>query len=407
MKAKLLQCRELLQGKAVTCAISGGADSVALLHGLWSVRQELELKLSAAHFHHGLRETADRDREFVQALCAKLEIPLALGAADVKAYAKTHGMSVEEAARVLRYEFLMEQPGLIATAHNADDQVETVLINLLRGTGLKGLCAMERCRGRLVRPLLDVSRQQIERYLAQNGLAHCDDESNFADDALRNRLRHHVVPLLKEENPDLTRTISRMTELLQQDEAYLQTKTRELLERAKADGGYDCRVLRQDPLCARAVRSLLQIPKPSMAHVQAVCSLMEDLDGTKQVQLPHMRVVRQYHIIYFGKDPCGAVPPTQIIDLGEAGSTLWGSWQISWQKEACGQEIKTLCIRSRLEGDCVRLPGGTKTVKKLLIDRKIPAERRDHLPILVHEDRVLAVADLVQARGIIIEERKL
>ena len=390
-----------LRGKTVTCAVSGGADSVALLHILYLAREDLGLRLHAAHYNHCLRQNADLDEAFVKELCGAWDIPLEVGRGDVAAYAEESGLSLEEAARKLRYDFLMAQPGLIATAHNADDQVETVLLNLVRGTGLMGLCAMQEQTDRVVRPLLDTTRQQIEAYLAEHDLPHREDETNEEDDALRNRLRHHVIPLLREENPSLAKTVGRMTALLQEDEAFLQAQTKNLLRDAAKDGGYDCRILRKSPLCKRAVRSLLRIEKPSAVHVDAVCALMEDLSGSKQVQLPGMTVRRQYDILYFGKE-AAAAPESVAADAGQAGCLQWGNWRIRW--ESCEGR---LLIRSRRTGDTIHLPGGSKTIKKLLIDRKIPAMERDLIPVVEYGGQIVAVGDLFcQMEQLQIEERK-
>ena len=390
-----------LHGKVVTCAVSGGADSVALLHMLYMAREDLGMTLYAAHYNHCLRQSADEDEAFVKSLCADWEIPLKVGRGDVAAYAEKSGKSLEEAARTLRYEFLMEQPGLIATAHNADDQVETVLLNLVRGTGLMGLCAMQKQTDRVVRPLLDMTRQQIEVYLAEHGLPHREDETNGQDDALRNRLRHHVLPLLRAENPSVAQTVGRMTALLQEDEAFLRSSTQTLLEKAAKDGGYDCRVLRRSPLCKRAVRSLLAIPKPAMHHVLAVCDLMQDLRGTKQVQLPGLTVTREYHMLYFGKEMMSA-PQAVTVSCERAGELNWGSWHIAW--ESCP---KTLLIRSRQAGDTVRLSGGSKPIKKLLIDQKVPAGKRDGMPIVLCDGKIVAVGNLFcRMQGLQIEERE-
>ena len=389
---------EFLRGKTVTCAVSGGADSVALLHMLYSARNELNIKLYAAHFNHGLRPNAGQDEEFVRDLCAKLEVPLTVGHGDVKAAAK--GKSTEEAARQLRYGFLLEQQGLIATAHNADDQVETVLLNLVRGTGRMGLCGMQKQSDRVVRPLLELTRAQIEEYLDAHGLSHREDETNWQDDALRNRLRHHVVPLLRQENPSLARTVGRMTALLQEDEEYLQEQTELLLEDAAKFGGYDCLVLRASPLCKRAVRSLLQIGKPSAAHVDAVCALLDDTRGTKQVQLPGMTVCRQYNIVYFGKEVPPAPQPVTVSGE-QAGSLQWGDWHIAWERTA-GRFL----IRSRQEGDKISLSCGNKTVKNLLIDEKVPANERDLIPVIEYDGQIVAVGDLYcRMDQIHIEER--
>ncbi len=393
-----------LRGQTVTCAVSGGGDSVALLHLLWTKRETLSMDLRAAHFHHGLRESADRDEGFVRALCAAWGIELDVGRGDTASYAKAEGLSIEEAARKLRYSFLLEREGLIAVAHHGDDQVETVLLNLLLGTGLRGLCAMERQSGRLVRPLLSVSRDEIEAYLAEHELSRCFDETNEEDDALRNRLRHRVIPLLKKENPALTETVGRMTALLQEDDALLRASAEALLERAEKDGGYDCRVLRASPYCRRAVRCLLDsLEKPSMVHVDAVCGLMEELSGTKAVDLPGVRIVREYEILYLGRERLRPTPDPVTVRADGSGHIIWNGREIHWQ-ELSGE----LTVRSRLPGDEIRLPGGTKTVKKLLIDRKIPRERRDGVPIVLLDGEIVAVGDVVSTHKTIeIKERDI
>lgn len=403
MKTKLLACRELLQGQRVVCAISGGVDSVALLHGLWSLQELWNMTLTAAHFHHGLRESADRDEAFVKALCQKLKIPLVIGRGDAAAYARDNGMSVEEAGRHLRYEFLFAQEGLVAVAHHGDDQVETVLLNLLRGTGLRGLCAMPQQQGRLVRPLLEATRAEIEAYAEEQQLAYCTDETNLEDDALRNRLRHHVVPVLKEENPSLVKAVSRMTALLQEDEAILHRQTEALLEEARKNDGYDCRILRASPLCKRAVRQLLDtLEKPAMIHVEAVCSLMEELHGTKKVQLPGLTVRREYDMLYFGQMCTTAVPAPVFVQADAPGCVLWGNFEVAWE-----EPVGEVLIRCRQTGDAVQLHGGTKTVKKLLIDKKIPANKRDTLPIVLLSGEVAAVGDVVCInRKIKVKERE-
>ena len=196
MKDKVLDwCRQelLLQnGDHVVCAVSGGMDSVAMLHCLLSLREVLQITVSAAHYNHCLRgKASDEDEAFVRRLCASRGIPLVSERGDVMARVRETGESVEEAARQMRYDFLLRQEGLIAVAHHADDQVETVLLNLLRGTGLKGLCAMSPRQDRIIRPLLEVTRQEIEAYVLEQGLLFREDGSNKEDDALRNRLRHH------------------------------------------------------------------------------------------------------------------------------------------------------------------------------------------------------------------------
>ena len=224
MKDKVLswmrEQRMTAPGDTVICAVSGGADSVCMLHVLLSLRTALGITVEAVHFNHHLRGAeSDRDEAFVRALCAKLDVALHIGNGDVRARATKRHESVEEAARALRYAFFASLPGLIATAHTQDDNLETVLLNLTRGTGLAGLCGIPPKRKSFIRPMLAVSRTEIEAYLEQNGLSHVTDSTNFLPDARRNRLRQSVIPLLKAENPSLCETAFRMCRLLEADEA--------------------------------------------------------------------------------------------------------------------------------------------------------------------------------------------
>lgn len=221
------------EGACVLAALSGGADSTALLCGLYDLQAELGLTLRAVHINHNLRgEESQRDEHFCIALCAQLRIPLSVRRVDVpEEAARTHS-SVELAARNLRYRIFAEEGAdcLIATAHTASDLTETVLLNLTRGTGLAGLCGIPAQRGNIIRPLLSVTREEILSYLAARGQEYVDDSTNQGDEHTRNRLRHRVVPLLLEENPSLHRTISAAAEQLSAEQSYLAEQTRRTYE---------------------------------------------------------------------------------------------------------------------------------------------------------------------------------
>ena len=249
-------------GDTVVCAVSGGADSVCMLHVLLTLRNAIGVTVEAAHFNHHLRGAeSDRDEAFVRELCASLDIPLHSGGGDVRARAaKTHE-SVEEAARALRYAFFSSLPGLIATAHTQDDNLETVLLNLTRGTGLAGLCGIPPKRERFIRPMLAVSRAEIEAYLRQNGLSHVTDSTNLLPDARRNRLRQSVIPLLKAENPSLCETAFRMCRLLEADEAQLSAQAKEpgsLLVEVGASGNTLAEALRAARIFGQALAVFLR-----------------------------------------------------------------------------------------------------------------------------------------------------
>ena len=206
------------EGDHVVCALSGGADSVAMLFAFYLLKEKLGIQLSAAHFNHHLRgEESDRDEAFVRAFCDRYDIPLAVGSSQVTAGKK----GLEAAARDARYAFLRTLPGKIATAHTADDNAETVLMHLVRGTGLKGLGGITPVQGNLIRPMLSITRADVERFLQEYYVNHIEDSSNKTDVFLRNRIRHHVMPLLTAENPRLAENLSAMALRLRLDEECL------------------------------------------------------------------------------------------------------------------------------------------------------------------------------------------
>ena len=234
MSEPVLDRALLPAGCTVLCAVSGGADSVCLLD---LVRRLGDVTVLCAHFDHGIRgaESA-RDAAFVEALCKEWGVPFFLGRGAVPAYAAENGLSVETAARELRYAFLertaKEQGAdVIATAHNLNDNAETILFRMARGTGLRGLAGIPARRGRIVRPLLQTPRRDIEEYLAAHNIPHVEDSTNAEPDAARNRVRRDVLPMLESVHPGAAAGIVRMSETLAEDEAFLASLAEERLAR--------------------------------------------------------------------------------------------------------------------------------------------------------------------------------
>ena len=214
MKDKVLstiKANEMIkQGDRVIVGLSGGADSVALLCVLLELKDELGITLSAVHINHCLRGAeSDSDELFCQKLCAEKEIDFTAHRIDVKSYCEQNKIGTEEGARALRYSIFeaADPTAKIATAHTLSDNVETVIMNLARGSALDGLCGIPPVRGRIIRPIIDCSRSDVEAFLAKLGQSYVTDSTNLTDDYSRNRVRHNVIPILKQLNPELERSV--------------------------------------------------------------------------------------------------------------------------------------------------------------------------------------------------------
>lgn len=225
------------RGDGVLAAVSGGADSVCLLLLLNGMAAELGIRVFAFHMNHGIRgEEADRDEQFVGELCKQLEIPLTVAHEKVETYAEEHGLSGEEAGRILRYRHLEEtaeryQCAKIAVAHHEDDDAETVLLNLFRGSGLAGLSGIRPVRGKIIRPLLCVSRKEIEEYLKEQGFSWCEDSTNRENDYTRNKIRNELLPWVKENiNSRAAEHILAVSELAAQADVYFEMEAERILE---------------------------------------------------------------------------------------------------------------------------------------------------------------------------------
>ena len=223
----------LEKGDHVVAALSGGADSVCLLLALNELREELGITLSALHVNHCLRgEESDRDEEFCRSLCERLSIPFKCGRFDVNAEAAKMKMSTELAAREIRYRFFAEQTEgkKLATAHNANDNAETVIFNLTRGTGTKGIAGIPPVRDNIIRPLLGVTRNEIEAFLKERGQEFVTDSTNLSDDYTRNTIRHNVIPVLEKINPALFRTILADSENFRTDNNFIELEAGKAFE---------------------------------------------------------------------------------------------------------------------------------------------------------------------------------
>lgn len=445
-----IQKQDMLRpGDKVIAAVSGGADSICLLHVLAGMRESWDLELRAVHINHGLRgEEADRDEAFTARFCSRLSVPCSLKRIDVRELVEEQGLSEEEAARNLRYEVLEAeatdweqacgQPVRIAVAHHGDDNAETILHNLFRGSGLKGLGGIRPVRGRLIRPLLTVTREEILNYLEEEGVSYCMDSTNQSEEYTRNRLRHKIMPLICSEiNSRAAEHILQAAERMRQADEYLEQQAALWLKQygiqereqtasgqekepdghgqgAASEGrrgsgrllrsGADAGKLSREPVIIQTyvIRQMIGDLTGSRkdltsVHVEGVRELLEKQAG-KQADLPYgLTARRTYDYLWIEKKCTG-----EAVGWNEKQPPKVEFETFSWQKEMKIPEnqytkwfdydkIKgTLSVRTRQTGDYFILPGGgRKTVKSYLIDEKIPAELRDSVFLLADESHIL------------------
>lgn len=419
-------------GDTVVVGLSGGADSVALTHWLQFGCPVRPLHVAACHVNHGLRgEESERDEAFVRSLCEQWDIPLFVRRADIRTLAKEQSLGLEECGRFCRYAFFEETADRlqsqsaqtwIATAHTQSDNAETVLFRLTRGTALKGLCGIPPVRGRIVRPMLNLSRADVEAYCIQHNLRYVTDSSNLTTDYARNKIRHQVLPVLREINSGAEHNIAGTIAVLAQEQDFLEQQAAQAYERVRGSNG-----LLLSPLTAEhpamqsrvLVRFLQENALPvSQKKVQELLRLVQT--GAGQINLCRDRFVR----IRENRLEVGNALPFSPKKWPDSGKTLPcdGIFESATGKRYkiqtlettvsetfnkiyknlfdisidCGKICGSAVIRQRLPGDRVKLrtAAHTKSLKKLFQEHHIPPEQRQARFVLSDDEGILAVEGL-------------
>ena len=419
--------RMLEKGDNVAVGFSGGADSVCLLHILYMLRERYELDITACHVNHMLRgEDADRDEIFCRDFCKKYGISFKTLRVDVADAAAKNKESVELIARKIRYEFFETnsgQNGKIATAHTLSDSLETTVFNMLRGTALKGLCGIPEARGKIIRPLIECTRREIEEYCKENNLYFVTDFTNNTDEYARNRIRHHIIPQMNEESNSLYTSYISMHKALSRDEDFLDKYSDRILGEIELKTGYDAKklALEHDSIIIRCVAKLFK--KHSVfvdtAKLELACEAIKNGGRVNLKPNVYLNVrnsiltIDEETVQSFFEFPLSVGKETKVI---EGKSILLSHLDAASSKKVnqkllkkyidCDKIGHNVTVRQRKNGDQVRLlyNGMTKTLKKLFNERKIPPHQRDKVLVISDENGIVWVEGFGVAERCAVDE---
>lgn len=412
-----LEKHEIGEKDCLLVALSGGRDSMCLLHILMELRPQMRYQLRATYVHHGLREEADEEAVWLAKSCEDWDVLFSVRKVDVQERVERTKESIEEAARNLRYQALLEESAKwdawILMAHHAQDQAETVLLRLLRGSGLRGLSGMLEQREKILRPLLRITPEEITDYMKQKNLPYLQDVSNNDIRYTRNWIRHRLLPLLEEKNPAIQRNLCELAEQARQDEAYMENVVDTLFRKAYDGEGLAVPIVLEQPdaLQGRLLRRFLQqkggIHNVGRVHIQMIKDLCRGTGGGESVLPGGRTFYRQYDKLLLKKPQNTSEAYCSELPLdGQWKDTPWGRFRVreirnpfqnfqqipdlpytKWLN--CDTITEQLVVRTRNSGDYLGVRGGHQSLKKYMVNAKIPRETRDQVALVASGSHVL------------------
>lgn len=418
----------LNNGENVVVGLSGGADSCALTHILARLSEKMDLHITAVHINHGIRgEEAERDEKSAEEFCRRLNIEFIAYHCDIPSEAAKRGIGEEEAGRLVRYEKFYETAekkngAKTAVAHNMNDKAETLIMNLCRGAGMKGLAGIKPVGGSIIRPLIFCTRDEIEKYCDDNNIEYCTDSTNLQNEYTRNKIRNILLPWLSENiNPAAGMNMANASELLREEEEYLESKAQEQYKKLLKDSGDGFVSLNADGLASehgvirrRVLRIALRSLRPDMRdfgrkHTESAEDILMG-DTGRRISLPGgITVSKGYGLIniLYDREKQGAfcydIEPGKKYFIKETESyvllSLNEEKNIKNAVNICTKKIDydkikdKIQLRTRQTGDFISIKNGRKKIKDIFIDDKIPSDKRDSYPMLVCGKSVIIVGD--------------
>ncbi len=393
--------------KSVSVGVSGGADSMCLLHILSSLKEKYGIVITAVHVNHNLRgEEALRDENLVRDYCREKGIDLTVFSVDISSLSEELGIGTEECGRKVRYE-CFEKTGCdaVAVAHSLSDSIETTVYNLLRGTGTKGLCGIPVKRNpNIIRPLIFCTREEIEAYCEKEGIPYITDSTNLTDDYTRNFIRHNIIPSFEKVNGSYAKNISNTCRIFAEENDFIERTARELIGKSSNDFGYDAEALSlaHPAVRKRAVHILLseKMNKPPLhKHVEIVDSLFSEKCGKVEISSGIYAVVKN-GVLSFLSEESRVVPWQTAFTKGKA-DTGYGVYSLGCDGAGIkgadffdgGKISDNLILTSRKEGDRFTFKNRkvSKSLKKLFNEMKIPLNEREIKAVLRDGENIIWV----------------
>lgn len=425
VKSYIHQNKLIAKGDTIIVGVSGGADSMMLLHFLNKYKDYYHIKLKVAHVHHGIRLEADEDKEYVEAMARQWHIPCYTHYCDVKKIAKDRKMSEEEIGREERYNFfisLTNENDKIATAHNTNDQAETLIMRFIRGADIKGLGGILARRGSIIRPILCLTREEIEYYCTANHIEFHTDHTNYETIYTRNKIRLECIPYIEKNiNPNINLTLFEHSQVYQEQENFLESYTEDVFRRIvqvkdqeveiNIEGLQKEKIYIQKRILYKSLSTIIGHSKDiGLKHINQMIELI-NMNNGKKICLPYNCIVyRNYEVLTIAMESKGVfsnyehtlqmgINNIEALDMKIAMSvvtrkTFEQSQQNMYTKYIDYDKIKdNLCLRTRRKEDYIVLNNGSKKLKKFYIDEKIPQHKRDSWPIITDGQEVVWVLD--------------